>query len=545
VRPAVTYSGTEITVFDAALVQGDNYWVTFIPVSGASQSILATAVLRRDLADAVYRNQLALNLPVLPLGPTSITVKTENGATPFLVLPDSAFTVAPQPVTVPTGVGDYSFYGYRAAVSRDNVVYMSLNFEDIQDARVFEAQGLGYPLRFTKDDAAFYNRQGFLMQLLDESIPGLSALMAGGPNDSDRLHYSRHEFNTYFLQHAERQVHDVDPTDGNWHLDSTPHIDHDRQILELAGVMEDGTDPIPGATPPFTLVVSTRTLFDHGLLGVDSVDIGVGSLVTSYDSTTGQPGDQGDVRSNGPIDLESSVVAGDATALQVTLINSQVTGQITETTDSVDPLEVEIPSALPDLGSVFVGPGGLTIPTGSYLLADLTVINGTLTIDNANGPVTLYVNGPIDIAGSAVIAVSDPDPEQFAVYSFASTIDLHDGGTFYGVVYAPDSVLTIRQNGTFYGAFVGGTVIAQEQASVHYDSALSYEPCPVKPTPLGGLSEFSIYPGEVIDIGATQLEPDEMILVNGQLLAGAMVLGGVNFTVPLNAPVGLDFEVAI
>src|SRR5207247_3327840 len=51
---------------------------------------------------------------------------------------------------------------------------------------------------------------------------------ANPATDSDALHYSRHEFTTYFLQHMERQPHAVDSTDGNWHLDGSRHVDHNH-----------------------------------------------------------------------------------------------------------------------------------------------------------------------------------------------------------------------------------------------------------------------------------------------------------------------------
>src|SRR5439155_5956796 len=87
-------------------------------------------------------------------------------------------------------------------------------------------------------------------------IPGMFVFPTDDDANSDELHYSRHEFVTYFLQHAERMPHQVDAADGNWHVDGSRHVDHDHLILEIAGRLRDGSTPRPGATPAFTLAVS-------------------------------------------------------------------------------------------------------------------------------------------------------------------------------------------------------------------------------------------------------------------------------------------------
>ena len=40
----------------------------------------------------------------------------------------------------------------------------------------------------------------------------------------------------------------VDPDDGNWHLDGSPHIDHDHLIVAIAATLPDGSLPTPGAS---------------------------------------------------------------------------------------------------------------------------------------------------------------------------------------------------------------------------------------------------------------------------------------------------------
>jgi hypothetical protein len=112
-------------------------------------------------------------------------------------------------------------------VDRDGVVYVSLDVSGITLPEIFEAQALGYPLRFTNQDVVFDNIQGFLMQRLVSpagyaATKGKTAPLQGNvvampgmfvypepaaSGNSDKLHYSRHEFVTYFLQHEERLPH--------------------------------------------------------------------------------------------------------------------------------------------------------------------------------------------------------------------------------------------------------------------------------------------------------------------------------------------------
>jgi len=537
VRPAVVYPGAEVALFDDSLVEGEIYRVRFTSsADGESAEIFAPALLRRDQADGEYKMQLAVPLPRLSLGPASIDVTPYDDSQPLLSLGDEAFTVAPMPIAVPKGLGTYTFENYRAAVSRDGVVYVSLDFGSVQDARVFEAQGYGYPLRFTEDDLAFYNRQGFLMQLLDGKIPGLSSIAAPAQSqDSDLLRYSRHEFNTYFLQHDERKQHALDPSDPNWHLDGTPHIDHNHQVLEMMGVMDDGSLPEPGATPPFTFEVSTYTFFHHGLFGDAEVEIKEGSIVDSYDSETGMPGAHGNLLSNGEVRvLSNSLVDGDVTAYEFDIDGSAVvTGSLIQATEDEQFLQVDVPSELEDLGSVQVGPEGLVIGEGSYYASELRVEGGTLLVDNASGPVTIYVEGDVIVRGLGRVVASDRDPEKFALYVAGDhQVVLRDEGSFYGVVYAPEARIEIGDSGRFFGAFVGGEVRVEDGSRVHYDESLSHDPC-VAPIPdLAAVWPLEVDPGDWINIDTGDMALEDKLRIAGLETQGVVFAKGMMAQIP-------------
>lgn len=480
VRPHATYAGMPVTLFHSGLVTGQSYTVTFTAMNGQSASVTAQAVNKRDLADGVYKNQLPVTIPSgLPLGPVGITVKDIGQSAPFLAIPDTSFTLAPQPLVIPPQVGAFSYNNYQAAVGRDGVVYLSLDVTGMENPRTFRAQAKGYPLRFTTDDIMFYNTQGFLMQLLDASIPGLASIIPFSSADSNLLNYSRHEFSTYFLQHAENLPHATDPSDGNWHQDGTRHIDHDHLILAIAGKV-NGSVPAPGVTPAFTLSLKLATLFDNGLVGLNAVTLKQKAATNSFRSTdwnfTVATAGQGDVLTNGALQIDKgALVHGDATAASISDMK-RITGTKTITSAITSVLPVAIPSGIPNIGAISLTGGATrTLSTGSYLVTGITIgVGSGLVIDNSAGPVTLYVTGPITISGNGSVTMTNPDPERFALYvATSSAVTLTESGQFYGLLYAPLSPVTLSgTSSTIYGSLVGLSVTLRDSSQVHYDIAL-------------------------------------------------------------------------
>jgi hypothetical protein len=488
IRPNVTFPGMPVTLFAPSMVEGAAYSVQFtagtgvgaalgLPTSATVQGVVTRA---RDLADGVVKPQLVVPLPSLPLGPASVVATPVNENAPAISISDAAFTVAPNPIALPTDADEYHFLGYRAAVGRDGVVYISLDLTGINQPIVFEAQGRGFPFRFSGADTVFFNVQGFVMQELvngSEPVPGMFVFPASNPLlDSDVLHYSRHEFDTYFLQHQERLPHSVDPNDPNWHLDGTRHIDHDHLILALLGTMNGGSYPAPGATLPFDLVVDTYSLFFQGLVGASSVTMNT-ATTDSYDSTTGAIGEQGDVMTNGKLKMSSnSKIKGDATAGIFDMPSSPIiTGSKNVLSPAVSFMDVKVPSGLPYLGDVKIRTSATLVGPGSFQVRDLELDNrATLFVDNSQGPVTLYVTGKFEMKDDSAVQVAGGAPEHFAVYLPATQSVKLDGqrSSFRGVLYAPKSTIEIKR-GDFYGAFVGNKVTIDGNARVHYDSTLT------------------------------------------------------------------------
>jgi hypothetical protein len=487
VRPNVGYPGAPVTFFSRTLQAGATYTATFTSATtGESRSVDGQAALRRDLADGASKPQLEVVLPAVGVGPVSIVITAAGSSDPVLSIADSDFTATAAPLPVPNALGAWEFPGAQGAVGRNGVVYVTLDLTNMEEPMVVTAQALGYPLRFTVNDVVFYNRQGFLMQRLVTTVnnavapvPGMFVVPAPiDTQDSDELHYSRHEFVTYFLQHQERQPHALDPTDGNWHVDGTPHIDHDHLILSIAGRMPDGSPPPAGATPIFDLKLTTYSLFHSGVVGAQSAEIGGSSIVDSYDSDTMLRGAAAAVTSLGAAKVkDSGLVMGDVIAPMVTFEKQgRATGQVAAPSEIGTLMAVKIPTGIPNLGDIDVRSGGFQTLTGpgSFQVHKLKVETGArLFIDNAAGPVTIYVTDEVNIADKAALDLADPRPERFAIYSVSDKpVQFVGTSRAAGAVYAPTSQITVAGDADFSGALVGKTLVTKDRVRVHYDSTL-------------------------------------------------------------------------
>jgi hypothetical protein len=282
VRPFVAVPDARITLFDARLVAGRPYRVQFVArADGSADWSRGLAVVARDPADGALRVQLPVAVAPVALGPCRLDVYDDT--TLVYSLPDDAFTVAAAAVPLSdlreTVVRD----GYRAAIGSDGTMYVPVHVGRVSEATTFTGAANGFPLRFTPENVVMYNLQGFLMQLLDPSVPGLFQIDAGaalasdpdaapanlpeefapallGAPDadatSDLLSYWRHEFRTYKQQHRRLDAFRTGD-DAAWHADGTYHVDHDTIVVAIRGTFDDGTAPAPGATPPFRLVITS------------------------------------------------------------------------------------------------------------------------------------------------------------------------------------------------------------------------------------------------------------------------------------------------
>ena len=251
-------------------------------------------------------------------------------------------------------------------------------------------------------------------------------------------------------------------------------------ILTIAGTV-NGAAPAAGPTPTFTLALNTYSFFENGLVGTNGIQLSHAPTQTdSYNSKTNLSGTRGDVLSNGTITLDNNaVVNGNATATAFSLSNNAViTGQQTVATQPVTFIPVAIPLGLTNLGALALDNGASqTLTAGSYQLDSLSVNNNSrLVIDNTTGPVTLYVTGGVLVTNGGMITTLDTHPEKFALYvASTANVQIDNGGTYYGVLYAPQSLVSLNNGGNFFGSFIGNSLNAINGAQVHYDTALRGE----------------------------------------------------------------------
>lgn len=257
IRPFVAFADQTVTLFDDAYREGRDYLVFFDPVAGGpGEWARGRAKKRRDIADGQIRDQLRTTLPDLPLGPCRVSV-WRNGQLVKQLGPD-ALTVTAPPVPLSHLTSTKRRSGYRGGVGTDGTLYIAVDVERVSDATHFWGQGFGLPLDFQAANIAMYNDQGYLMQLLDPTVPGLYELApAPGPGDdaSAVLGYWRHEFRTYKQRHRQEEAFEMDEEADEWHATGTRHVNHDTIIVAVHGTLTTGGTLVPGASPPFTLAI--------------------------------------------------------------------------------------------------------------------------------------------------------------------------------------------------------------------------------------------------------------------------------------------------
>jgi hypothetical protein len=256
VRPNFASPGDFVTFFPPDNRSGE------YEIRALGYKLKKNAVWKRDLADGQYKWQVVVQAPPLPVGPLDIEVK---GPGRDFKIPKTDFTMMQAPLALQQGDGETIAKCYSAAVTADHVVLIPLDITAITDHMIFNGLGEGYPLLFGAADVTIYNTQGFLMQLLTTpNAAGIYAIDDPGNPDSMELTYDRHEFNTYREQHAHTGGLGLDPSDPAWHTDGTYHVDHNRLVLAIKGVVENQGAPPAGKTPNFDFSVLTALADANG-----------------------------------------------------------------------------------------------------------------------------------------------------------------------------------------------------------------------------------------------------------------------------------------
>jgi hypothetical protein len=255
VRPFVGAPDENINLFDDRLVPNAQYTVLFQSRDGVQDWSRGKAVVKRDFADGASRVQLRVEVGNVSMGPATISVY-DNTDTLVYSLSDDQFTVIAPEIMLHDFNETVTQDNYQTGVGADGTIYVAVDTTNVTDATTYSGSAVGFPLRFDSRNVAFFNDQGFLMGFLDPKSPGLFSIVSGDADTSTALRYWRHEFRTYKEDHRKRDEHRS--ADGEWHADGTPHVDNYHMVVAISGVMDDGSRPTPGATPPFQLVITSR-----------------------------------------------------------------------------------------------------------------------------------------------------------------------------------------------------------------------------------------------------------------------------------------------
>ena len=247
-----------------------------------------------------------------------------------------------------------------------------------------------------------------------------------------------------------------------------------------------------------------------GFVGIDFANLNNRATTDSYNSDNGdyEPDEglyapnlnrfeNGDVCSNGPIDLASGArVNGDAAGSVVRIAqgsNASVSGSqgSNNTLDDYEPVnfdEANIhdnelipdppkysypPFFLSDEGDLIVSNGrNLTLESGVYRVRDLKVGGGSrLTIERN---VTIYVEREL-LLDNGTDANPTRVPSDFQLFVGSGPVRIAGGNRLHGVIYAPEAAVTVDNNAKFFGSIIGKSLTTAGNAELHYDEALADE----------------------------------------------------------------------
>ena len=280
VRPFVGHANQVVTLFNDHFIDGMRYDVLFeSSIDGDHDWSRGKAKAKKDFADGQMREQVRVRVPEVTFGPCRI--KVFAGGQQLFALGEDQFTITGQEIVLHQFDENIDRFDYQAGVGLDGTIYVPVDVGQVDDATTFIGGAHGLPVTFGSQDVAIYNEQGFLMQLLDPSKPGLFRIYAGSATDSTTLGYWRHEFATYKRQHRQQDDFNTDG-DPDWHENGTYHVDHDHLVIAIRGRTPSGDRLAPGSTPQFELLLSSVNKDGDG-----GVNTGLGSTGSSSGSNSG------------------------------------------------------------------------------------------------------------------------------------------------------------------------------------------------------------------------------------------------------------------
>lgn len=259
VIPHVAFPGLSLTLFHDSFQVGQTWNVAFRN-GRTTKAVSAQVVSRRALTDPTgitYGPQLVVLMPEAPVGPTSITASFDAMS---LTVPQDAFTVIGRPLMVSEHDAHYKVQQYKTVVSADGGLYMSVSgLHAVCKAMEFQVFSPRFPLRVAQ--MTILNSQGFFIDAFGPQSVDHFVIEPGTGAKSDLLHYFRHSFEQYCADHQPGGPKEVDPSDPNWHLNGTPHVDYSTLIFAITGDVRER--PLRGGRRT-SLVLDMQTTLGDG-----------------------------------------------------------------------------------------------------------------------------------------------------------------------------------------------------------------------------------------------------------------------------------------
>ncbi|MGI6241718.1 MAG: DUF7305 domain-containing protein [Candidatus Omnitrophota bacterium] len=268
--------------------------------------------------------------------------------------------------------------------------------------------------------------------------------------------------------------------------DSDPKI----RIIQANG-FAPSNDPTQRGYQTSSLLAYVRSgsssAFRTGIFATDSIQMSGNARTDSYDSRNGAYGGSnvaynGSIETNttgskkvtlsGNVMIQGSVTVGPTespSSVVSTSHNAVITGGISSNpapvifSDAVAPVSADGELKLSGNTTYYLMPG-------TYHFTSMSITGNAKLVPT--GPVSIYVDGTIQIAGNG-IATSDNRPPNFLLYATGnSSVSFSGNASFYGAVYAPNSTVSVSGNGTCYGAIIAKDYKNTGNGRIHFDEAL-------------------------------------------------------------------------
>ncbi|MBI3307660.1 MAG: hypothetical protein HYZ84_07640 [Candidatus Omnitrophica bacterium] len=227
--------------------------------------------------------------------------------------------------------------------------------------------------------------------------------------------------------------------------------------------------------------------FDYAVFASNGIQMSGNAVTDSFDSRAApynpsSPGTNGDIGTNNAgahtVMMSGNVqVKGDAFVgpngnpdnVIVMSGNSAITGTKSALPSAID-YASKTSSAASEGALSLSGNSTYLLPEGIHRVSSLS-ITGNAQIQ-ALGPVEIYVDGTVKIAGNG-FATQDNLPPNLRIYvTGTGSVSFSGNANFHGALYAPKSQVSNTGNGDIHGAVIAKDYHQSGNGKVHFDEAL-------------------------------------------------------------------------